>query len=158
MTNGCVSDCNSNVHSLLYDLLVDLVAQLHAVLEVLVVVGVGTSCLDILVDSIDLGLVGDETFLDVVESTVYFGLVELVLLSVVFHAVVCNLLSKAVLVLKYHLLDNNQSFLLVLEFFGNLIGLGELVSNIVLHLVNAIGDLAELVLDTGLEVLDLLEI
>ena len=39
---------------LLYDLLVNLVAQLHAVLQVLMVVGVGAACLDILVDRIDL--------------------------------------------------------------------------------------------------------
>jgi len=72
--------------------------------------------------------------------------------------VVRDLLRKARLVLHDQLFDDNETFLLVLELLGYLIGFGKLVGDIVFHLVDALSDLTELVFDTRLKILDLLQV
>lgn len=117
----------SRAHGLFNDLLVDVVAQLHAVLQVRVVVRVCTARLNILIDCIDLRLVGNQPLFDLVQPIVNIALVELILFGVVFHAVVGDLLSKAILVPEHELFNNNEAFLFCFKVLSYLIGPCELV-------------------------------
>jgi len=123
-----------------------------------VVVGVGTPSFNELVDGIDLRLVTNQTLLDLVELLEDITLEQLILLSVVLHVVVGHLLLEAVFVLTDHLPDDHKASLFFLEVLLEVFSLGELVSDFVLHLVNTLVNLLELVVDTVLKVLDLLKV
>ena len=82
------------MHTSLDEVHVDVTAQLHAVLELLLIVGLGTLGLNVLLDGIDLALVVDQLFLDVVQSIVDVGLKNLVLLRVVLHLMIRDLLVE----------------------------------------------------------------
>lgn len=122
------------------------------------VVGVGTPSFNELVDGVDLGLVTNQTLLDLVQLLEDIALEQLVLLSVVLHVVVSNLLLEAVFVLADHLPDDHKASLFFLKVLLEVLGLGELVTDLVLHLVYTLIDLLELVVDTVLQVLDLLKV
>jgi len=139
---------HSHVHRFLDDLVVNILAELHAVLEILVVVGVGTARFNVLVDSVDLRFVSNEALLDLVQTAVDFTLVQLILLSIVLHAVICHLLCEAVFVSENELLNNYQALLLVFEVFSDLIGSCKLIGNVIFHLVYALSHLAKLVFNS----------
>jgi len=132
--------------------------HLHAVLQVGVVVSVGTSSFNELVDGVDLGFVTNKALLNLVEALEDITLEQLVLLGVVLHVVVGNLLLKALFVLTHHLSNYYQTVLLVLEVVLELVSLGEFVLNFIFHLVDAFGDLLEFVVNSVLQVFNLLEV
>jgi hypothetical protein len=109
------------------ELLVDVMAHLHAVLEVGVVVSVGTSSFNELVDGVDLGLVTNEALLNLVKALEDVALEQLVLLCVVLHVVVGYLFLEAVFVLTNHLPNDNQAGFFLFEVALELISLGEFV-------------------------------
>ena len=75
-------------------------AEGHTVLERTLVVGLGTLCLDVLLDRVDLRLVLNQLLLDVIQSIVNVALEDLILLRVVLHRMVCHLLLETWLVLR----------------------------------------------------------
>jgi hypothetical protein len=72
---------------------------LHASLEVTLVIAFGTLRLDVLLDSVDLALVTDQSLFNLVQLVVDVTLQDLVLASVVAHCVVSGLLAQLRLVL-----------------------------------------------------------
>jgi len=76
----------------------------------------------------------------------------------VLHAVISDLFGQPGLVFYNHLFDNDEPLFLVLEVLSDSIRIGVLVGDIVFHLVDALSDLTELVFDTRLKILDLLQV
>ena len=81
-------------------------------MEVGLVVLLSALGLDVLLDSVDLGLVGYQSFLLLVESVVDVALQNLVLAGVVFHGVVSRLLAQTHLILADQHLDVHKPLLL----------------------------------------------
>lgn len=76
---------SGQAHASLDEIHVDLRAHLHAVLELVLVVALGSLGLDVLLDGVDLRLVLDQLLLDVVQSVVNLVSKDLVLLRIVLH-------------------------------------------------------------------------
>lgn len=91
------------------------------------VVSVGTSSFNELVDGVDLGLVTNEALLNLVKALEDVALEQLVLLCVVLHVVVGYLFLEAVFVLTNHLPNDNQAGFFLFEVALELISLGEFV-------------------------------
>jgi hypothetical protein len=72
---------------------------LHASLEVTLVITFGALRLNVLLDGVDLALVTDQSFFNLVQLVVDVTLQDLVLPSVVTHCVVSGLLAQLRLVL-----------------------------------------------------------
>lgn len=70
---------------------VDLRTNLHAVLELVLVVALGSFRFDILLDGVDLRLVLNQFLLDVIQPIVYVTLQNFVLFRVVLHRMETNL-------------------------------------------------------------------
>jgi len=94
-------------------------------------------CLDVLLNGVDLRLIGYQSLLLLVESVVDVALKNLVLARVMFHRVVSCLLAKTYLILAYELLYIHKTLFLVLKFLAKLVSLWKLVLELVLHLLHA---------------------
>lgn len=140
----------SSVKRVFDDLLVDLSAELHALLEVALVIAFGALRLNVLIDRVNLGLVADKAFLNVVEAHVDVGLKDLVLARVVFDRVIGGLLLHRVLVLANELLDGGDAFLFLFELCAQVVNACKLVGHVVLHAVDAVRDCGHLRVDAAL--------
>lgn len=162
MASGATQDIRSTLsgqaHASLDEVHVDLGAHLHAVLELVLVVALCSLRLDVLLDCVDLRLVLDQLLLDVVQPVVDLVSQDLVLLGVVLHRVVSNLLREADLVHLDELLHLVEADLLPLEVRPQLVGLGELVAHVILHIRTFLLCILHLVVDTSLQRLHFLEV
>ena len=117
------------------------------------VVLLGSLGFDVLLDRVNLRLVGYQSLLLLIEPVVDVTLQNLVLARVVLHRVECRLLAEAYLKRVDHLLDACKLFLLDLELLVKLVGFRELVLDFVLHLLNTGVVLLELGFDRPAQVL-----
>jgi len=127
-------------------------------LELALVVGFCALGLYVLLDGVDLRLILDQLLLDVVQAVVDLGLENLVLLGVVLHRVVRNLLAEPISISIQEFLDLAKSYLFLIKLDFEIIGLGELVGHIILHLRNLVLSLLHFLMDSALKVLDFLQI
>jgi hypothetical protein len=118
----------------------------------------GTLGFDVLLNGVDLRLVGDEALLGLVEPVVNVALDDLVFASIVAHCVVGRLLGETVLVHSDELLDVHQALLIVFKLLGQVVGRWEFVQHFVLHLLDALRVLLQLSLDRALQVLVLKQV
>ena len=139
--------------TLLDHLSVDVGHQIHRLLEMRNVVLLGAFSLDVLLDGVDLGLVGYQSLLLFVEAVVDVALQNLVLTRVVLHRVEGRLLAQAHLIVADHLLDGRELSFLFLELLVELVCLRELVLDFVFHFLNTGIVLLELSLDGSAQVL-----
>lgn len=149
---------HSGTEGLPNHLVVDLTAQVHALLELRLVVGLGTLSLQVLVHSVDLALVADKSLFDLAQAVVDVILDQLVLLRVVRHRVVRRLLRAGIFVLRHQALDHLDSVLVFLKSLSQFLGMGKLIGDVILHLVDAVGNLVHFPLDSEFEVLNFLKV
>jgi hypothetical protein len=148
----------SGRQALLDYLCVDFRNQLDGLVEMGLIVLLGTLSLDVLLDGVDLRLVGYQSLLLLVKPVVDVALKNLVLSCVVFHRMVRRLLAKSYLILADELFDVHKPLLFKLEILAKLVSLWKLVLEFVLHLLHARHILLELHLDSALQVLVLRQI
>jgi len=122
------------------------------------IVRLSTLGLDILLDSIDLGLVFDKLLLNIVQPVVDITGENRVLLGVVLDRVVSYLFSQTILVDLQEVPDVSESHLFLVKLSLDIISFGEFVRNIVVHLVNLFLSLLHFLVNSELKTLDLLEI
>ena len=121
------------MHGLLDHFRVDISVQLHAVLEVTPVVRLRAFRLDVLLNRVDLALVANQAFLDLVEPVVDVRLQNLVLDRVVLDPVVGRLVNQLSLVLADQAADHNDALLLLFKVLTKLVEPAELVLHFVFH-------------------------
>ena len=127
-------------------------------MEVCLVVLLSALSLDVLLDGVDLRLVGYQSLLLLIESVVDVALKNLVLARVVLHRVVSRLFAQTYLILADELFDVHKPLLFKLKFLAELVSLWELVLELVLHLLHACDVLLQLHLDSALQVLVLRQV
>ena len=148
----------SDVERLLDDLGVDLTTQVDAFFELRLVIGLLTLCFDVLLDSVDLGLIHDEFLLNVVESVVDVILQDLVLGGVVLHGVVGRLLLDAILVFGNEHSDDFESHLLIRKLSLERSGPRELVCHFIFHASDRFCVLLHFLVNTAFKIFDLLKV
>jgi hypothetical protein len=94
----------SRVEALLDDFVVNISANLHASLEVALIIAFSALRLNILLNSVNLALVTNQTFFNLIQLVVDVTLQDLVLTSIVSHCVVRSLLAQLRLVLAHKFL------------------------------------------------------
>ena len=146
------------MEALLNDFGVDLSDQLHALLEVVLVVLLGTLRFDVLLDRVDLAFVGYQSLLLLVQPVVDVRRENLVLARVVLHRVVRRLLAQPTLVLANDGPDVHESLLLSVKLLLEHIGARELVLEFIFHLVDRLLVLLQLRLDRVLQMLVLVAV
>lgn len=114
--------------------------------------------LDVLLDAVDGGLVGDKALLDLIEAVVNLILEDHVTASVMLHGVVGRLLGHASAVGADLLADGLETLLLGLVLSLEFVKTGELVVHFVFHAVDVLLVDLHLLVHTTLQVGDLLQI
>jgi len=153
-----ISILSGKTHASLNKVHVDLCAKLHAVLELMLVVGLSTLRLNVLLNGIDLRLVLNQFFLNVVQTVVDLRLENLILFGIVSHTVVSHLLRETVLIRFQEGANRGQPNLFVVELGLQVVGLCELVVHIVFHCADFVGGLSHFLMDSTLQVFNLFEI
>jgi hypothetical protein len=99
----------------------------------MLVVGLSSLALNVLLNGINLRLILNQFLFDIVQTVVDFRLENLVLFSVMSHAVVSNLFRKAIFVGFQESSDRSKAHLLFVELALQVVSFRELVLHIILH-------------------------
>ena len=137
---------------------VDLMTQAHAVLERALVVRLSPLRFDVLLDTVDLGLVLNEFFLDIIQSVVDVALQNLIFLRVMLHRVVSHLLLQTWLVLLKLLLDLCKADFFFVEVNLKIICTCKFICHFIFHLGDLFSNLLHFLIDTTFESLDLFKV
>ena len=106
---------------------------MHALLELDLVITLGSLGLNILLNGINLALILNELLLDIIEPIVYLTLQYLILLRVMLHRVECHLLCKPIAIALQKVLNRTESILLLIKLPLQIIGFRELILHVILH-------------------------
>lgn len=124
----------------------------------MLVVGFSALRLNVLLNSVNLGLIVNELLLNIIQAVEYLTLQNLVLRGIMLHRMIGDLLAQVVLVDIEESFDQVESIFLLVEFSFEFVSLGEFVGHVVLHRRNLLLSLLHFLQNSTLKVLDFLEI
>lgn len=148
----------SGSERLLDDLLIDLLAEVNTLLHLLLVVALGSLGLNVLLNGVNLTFIDNEFLLDVVQAVVNVILEDHVAARVMFHRMVRRLLAQGISSSLHKCLDSLESILFLLVVLHELVRARELVSHLVLHLVDRLLVHFHFLVHATLQILDLLQV
>ena len=119
------------------------------------VIALCTLSLNVLLNSINLTLVTNQTLLDLIQPVVDITLKNLVFARFMLHSTIINLLRELGLILFNHLSNQDEANFLLFELTGQIVNPHKLILHLVFHLVDALSHSFHLFIDTAFKVADL---
>ena len=154
---GCIAEYSGGERCF-DNLVIDLVAQKDRLLHRFLIVRLSTLGLDVLLDTINGGLVSNKALLDFVESVIDLVLKNHVTASIVLHSVVSRLLGDTGTVGTNLTTNRHKSLLFSFVLSLQIIDAGELVCHLILHAFDVLAVNEHLVIHATFKICNLLQI